>query len=174
MKLEDLQHSNVLARPESNKKNVPDGAYNGVIRSAEFAERDNYYKPDEKRIVLILKIEVTDEEGEAVDLYIAPNYSWSSRGNMVKILEKLEALPAPGESIALDDLIDIPVQVIVENVEKDNVTYSNIMSIKRLKQNTVKKPIVKKSIKKLDKPKSIDLDDDTSTDLDDDLDALFD
>lgn len=166
MKLADLQQANVLARPESKKKTVADGAYNGFTRSVEFAERDSQYSDDGKRIVLNIKVEVTDEGGETVDLYISPNYSWSPRGNMMKILEKLEALPAPGESIALDGLIDIPVQVIVENVEKDNVKYSNIMSIKRLKQNPVKKSIVKKSIKKLDKPKSID--------LDDDLDALFD
>lgn len=149
MKLADLQHANVLARPESNKKTVADGAYNGSIRSAEFAERDSQYSDDGKRIVLNIKVEVTDEDGETVDLYISPNYSWSSRGNMVKILEKLEALPAPGESIALDDLIDIPVQVIVENVEKDNVTYSNIVSIKRTKQTTVKKSVTKKQIKRV-------------------------
>lgn len=173
MKLEDLQHANVLARPASNKKNVPDGSYSGFIRSVEFAERDNFYKPDEKRIVVIFKIEVTDEEDEAVDLYLSPNYSWSARGHLVKILEKLEALPAPGEAIALDDLIDMSVQVIVENVEKDNVTYSNIVSIKRIKQSTPKKTITKKPVKIASK---FDLSGSAKSDSDelDELDDLFD
>ena len=147
MKLEDLQHSNVLARPASIKKNVPDGSYNGLISSVEFAERDSQYSDDGKRIVLNIKVEVTDEDGETVDLYISPNYSWSPRGNMMKILEKLEALPAPGESISLEELVDMPVQVIVENVEKDNVTYSNIMSIKRIEQSISKKTIFKNPLK---------------------------
>lgn len=171
MKLEDLQHANVLARPESNKKNVSDGAYNGFIRLAEFAERDSQYSDDGKRIVLNIKVEVTDEENETVDLYISPNYSWSTRGNMLKILEKLEALPAPGESISLEDLVDMPVQVIVENVEKDNVTYSNIMSIKRIKQSTTKKSIFKKTLKNnASKPK---ISESLESDFDE-LDDLFD
>lgn len=173
MKLADLQHANVLARPESNKKTVADGAYNGFIRSAEFAERDSQYSDDGKRIVLNIKVEVTDEDGETVDLYISPNYSWSPRGNMMKILEKLEALPAPGESISLEDLVDMPVQVIVENVEKDNVTYSNIMSIKRIKQNISKKTIFKKPLKNANTSKNNEQVEDESDDFDE-FDALFD
>lgn len=168
MKLEDLQHANVLARPVSNKKNTSDGTYDGVIRSAEFAERDCQYSADGKRIVLNLKVEVIDDEGEEVDLYIAPNYSWSTRGNMVKILENIGALPAPGETMALEDLIDIPVQVIVENVDKDNVTYSNITSIKRIEQSASKKPIKKAHEPKVNEPLEVE-----SNDLDNDLDDLF-
>lgn len=151
MKLEDLQHTNVLARPADNKHTVPDGAYNGETINAEFIERDSQYSDDGKRVVLNIKVEVEDDEGEAVDLYSAPNYSWSKRGNMIKILEKLDALPAPGESIDLEELVGIPVQVIVENVEKDGDTYSNIVSIKRIKRaqsqsSRQRKPILKKSI----------------------------
>ncbi|WP_312505943.1 hypothetical protein [Lysinibacillus sp.] len=167
MKIEDLQHANVLARPESNNKNVSDGAYNGFIRLAEFVERDCQYSADGKRIVLNIKVEVIDEEGETVDLYIAPNYSWSKLGKMVKILEKLEVLPNPGESISLEELVDMPVLVIVENVEKDNVTYSNIKSIERTKQSTSKNAIIKKTLENANKPK-------ISAHVEDDFDDLFD
>lgn len=133
MKLEDLQHKNLLARPAYNKITIPNGAYNGELTKAELVERDSKYSEDKKRVVLNLKVEVGDDEGEVVDLYIAPNYSWSKKGGMIKILENLEILPEPGETIDLDELIGIPVQVIVENVEKDDETYSNIVSIKRIK-----------------------------------------
>ena len=150
MKLEDLQHANVLARPADNKRNIPDGAYNGETTKAEFIERESKFSEDNTRVVLNLKIEVQDDEGEVVDLYISPNYSWSKRGNMMKILEKLDTLPAPGESIDIDELVGIQVQVIVENVEKDGETYSNIVSIKRVKPSNQhnarnRKPITKKS-----------------------------
>lgn len=148
MKLEDLQHANVLARPANNKRSITDGAYNGETAHAEFVERDSQYTDDGKRVVLNIKVEVEDDEGEVVDLYIAPNYTWSKRGSMMKILEKLGALPAPGESIDLDELVGIPVQVIVENVEKDGETYSNIVSIKRIKTAPSQRPIQNKSIKK--------------------------
>lgn len=148
MKLEDLQHANVLARPADNKRTIPDGAYNGEMTNAEFVERDSQYSEDGKRVVLNIKVEVEDDEGEVVDLYIAPNYTWSKRGSMIKILEKLGALPAPGESIDLDELVGIPVQVIVENIEKDDETYSNIVSIKRIKTAQSQSTIQKKSITK--------------------------
>ncbi|MFJ8263017.1 hypothetical protein ACIQ4I_13870 [Rummeliibacillus sp. NPDC094406] len=148
MKIEELQHTNVLARPEANKRTIPDGAYNGETTKAEFLERDSQYSEDGKRVVLNIKIEVEDDAEEVIDLYIAPNYSWSKQGNMMKILEKLDVLPAPGESIDLDELVGIPVQVIVENVEKDGETYSNIVSIKRIKANQPQRTIKKKPIAK--------------------------
>ncbi len=133
MKLEELQHASVLTRPADNKRTIPDGAYNGETTNAELVERDSQYSDDGKRVALNIKIEVEDDEGEVVDLYIAPNYSWSKRGKMIKILEKLDVLPDPGESVDVDEIVGIPVQVIVENVEKDGETYSNIVSIKRVK-----------------------------------------
>ncbi|KGA97227.1 hypothetical protein AJ85_17075 [Alkalihalobacillus alcalophilus ATCC 27647 = CGMCC 1.3604] len=139
MRLEDLAVRNVLARPEGNKRNVDDGSYKGITTFAELAERDSQFSDDGKRVVLNIKVEIEDDEGEMVDLYIAPNYSWSKKGKMIKLLEKLDCLPAPGESIDLDDLVGIPVQVIVENVEKDGEVYSNIVSIKRDKTEKVKK-----------------------------------
>ncbi len=148
MRLEDLAVKNVLARPEGNKRNIDEGSYKGITTLAELAERDSQYSEDGKRVVLNIKVEVEDDEGEMVDLYISPNYSWSKRGKMIKLLEKLDCLPAPGEAIDLDDLVGIPVQVIVENVEKDGEIYSNIVSIKRDKTEKVKKKPSKQEIRK--------------------------
>lgn len=147
MRLEDLKIRNVLARPEANKRNVYDGSYKGITTFTELAERDSQFTEDGKRVVLNIKVEVEDDEGETVDLYIAPNYSWSKKGKMIKILEKLDALPATGESISLEDLVGIPVQVIVENVEKDGEMYSNIVSIKRDKAAKVKRKPTKEEIR---------------------------
>ncbi|MFV2046293.1 hypothetical protein ACEWK1_02850 [Metabacillus sp. YM-086] len=148
MRLEDLNQTDVLARPEGNKRNIDDGSFKGITAFAELAERDSQYSEDGKRVVLNIKVEVEDDEGELVDLYISPNYSWSKRGKMIKLLEKIDCLPAPGESIDLDDLVGIPVQVIVENVEKDGEVYSNIVSIKRDKSGKVKKKPTKQEIRK--------------------------
>lgn len=154
MKLSDLKNIKVLARPEDYKRFIKDGTYTGETKNAELVERDCQFNEDETRVVLNIKIGVEDNEGEVVDLYLSPNYSWSKKGNMVKILEKLDALPAPGEFIDLVELVGIPVQVVVENLEKDGETYSNIVRIKRVsrlqpkkiikKQSLAKKPIVSK------------------------------
>jgi len=193
MKLEDLKHANVLARPADNKRTIPDGAYNGETTNAEFVERESKFSEDNTRVVLNIKVEVQDDEGEVVDLYIAPNYSWSKRGNMMKILEKLAALPAPGESIDIDELVGIPVQVIVENVEKDGETYSNIVSIKRVKtsspenvrnrkyitkksavpkQSEMEERVLEKRFSTMDKDEM--LEDNFPSDTDDDFDELDD
>ena len=131
MNIQDLQIRNVLSRPLVNLKEIPDGAYKGFTKHAGFEEKDDKFNGG-IRVVLNLKVEVSNNEGELVDLYTCANYSWSSKGNMIKLLEKLNCLPKPGEEISLDDLVDIPVQVIVENVEKDGERYPNIISIKRI------------------------------------------
>ncbi|MCM3567005.1 hypothetical protein [Neobacillus mesonae] len=131
MKLADLQNEDFLQRPEGNKRTTDDGTYDGITSHAEFQEWSCNFSKDGSRVVLCVRIEVEDSEGEPVDLYIAPNYSWSKKGKMVKLLEDLDMLPAPGQGIKLADFVGIPVQVTVENVEKDDETYSNITRIKR-------------------------------------------
>lgn len=131
MKLADLQNDDFLQRPEGNKRTTEDGVYQGITAYAEFQEWSCNFSKDGTRVVLSLRIEVEDSEGELVDLFISPNYSWSKKGKMVKLLEDLDMLPGPGEGIKLTDLVGIPVQVTVENVEKDEEMYSNIVSIKR-------------------------------------------
>lgn len=193
MKLADIEQIDVLTRPAGNKRTIADGTYLGETTNAEYVERDSQYSDDGKHVVINIKVEVINHQGEVIDLYIAPSYSWSKRGNMMKILEKLEVLPAPGEFIHLDELIGIPVQIIVENVNKDGETYSNIVSIKRVKSNNSqyvsnRQPNTKKSVvpkqskseervlKKRFPTKYEDemLEDDFSSDTNDDFDELDD
>jgi hypothetical protein len=134
MKLSNLQNQDFLDRPEGNRRSIDDGIYEGETTNAEFQEWESKYSEDGSRVVLSIRLEVEDADGELVDLYVAPNYSWSKRGNMVKVLENLDMLPEPGERLQLTDLVGIPVQVMVENVEKDGETYSNIIRMKRITQ----------------------------------------
>lgn len=134
MKLADLQNQDYLDRPEGNKRSIEDGVYEGETSNAELQEWESKFSEDGTRVVLSIRVEVEDADGETVDLYIAPNFSWSKRGKMIKVLENLDMLPAPGERLDLEDLVGIPVQVMVENVEKDGETYSNIIRMKRVAQ----------------------------------------
>lgn len=151
MKLDELKRLDALERPEWNKRNVDDGDYFGETVSAELVERESNFSDDGTRVVLSIKIEVQDESGDIVDLYVSPNYTWSKKGKMIKILEELDVLPKPGESIDIGDLVGIPVQVLVENTEKNGEIYSNIISIKKVKE----KPPIKKSISRVGTKKSV-------------------
>lgn len=138
MKLSEFDRTDVLTRPVSNKKTIMEGAYNGETISAVLVEKESQFSADGFRVVLIIKVEVQDQDDETVELYSSSNFSWSKRGRMLKVLEKLEALPDQGESINLEELEGIPVQVIVENIEKDGEIYSNIVSMKKIKQKKKK------------------------------------
>jgi len=131
MRLADIKDHFTLSRPETDSNSVTDGRHEGILRSAELVERESTYTADGYRVTLNIKVEVEDEVGDPVYLYLSPTYSWSQRGKMLGILEKLEVLPEPGKSLDLADLVDLPVTIIVENVEKDSRCFSNIVSIKR-------------------------------------------
>ena len=100
----------MLKRPASNLRTVEDGVYTGEIRSSELVVRESKYTETGYRTVLNIRIGIKNNEGEPVDLYIAPNFTWGKKGNMYKLLEKLDALPAPGEDLDLDALVGIPVR----------------------------------------------------------------
>lgn len=170
MRLNELKNTNMLARPEGNRRNVSDGVYSGRTTFAELVERESSFSKDGFRVVLNIKVEVEDKNGDTIDLYISPNYTWSPKGNMLKILKNLDALPKPGESMSLDDLVEIPVQVVVENVEKDGETYSNIVSIKKVKEkSTAKRPKIIVSRKRPEKSKIRELDCDLDDIFEDEL-----
>lgn len=133
MKLTDLKNQHKLVRPNIGDNMISDGTYSGTLITAELTEKESKFSPDGVRVVLNLKVEIYDEAGNPVHLYLAPNYNWSERGNMIKILEKLDALPEPGEGLELQTLVGLPVSAIVENVEKDGRTFSNIVSLRRAK-----------------------------------------
>lgn len=170
MKLSELKNLEVLSRPESNTKTIPEGSYEGAIATAEFVERESKYTPDGTRVVLNLRIEVEDTDGEIVDLYYGVNYSWSKKGKMLSLLEKLGCLPKQGGNLMLEDLVGIAVRVSVENVSKDDNTYSNITSIRRLEEHqkqsrTLVKTAQKPLTRKLEVPPVLENSDNAEDDL---------
>lgn len=148
MNIDDLKKQDLLRRPESNNRTIADGAYIGKTVFVELVERDSHYTENGKRVVLNIKFEVEDHDGKIVDLYLSPSLSWSKKGKMLPLLDKLGVLPEPGESMDLDELVGIHVQVIVENNEKDGMTYSNIISVKRIEKNQTNTIVKKKPLKK--------------------------
>lgn len=139
MKITELTSTDLLERPTKDERSVDEGLHEGITSSVAYTERESKYSEDGSRVVLNVGVEITDKSEKKATLYIAPNYSWSSKGNMVKLLEKLDVLPEPGQSLKLSELVGIPVQVIVKNVEKDGVRYSNIVSIERIEDRSIAK-----------------------------------
>lgn len=161
-----------LTRPVGDRRNIANGTYVGTIEKAEVKEFDCNFNDDGIRTALNIKVEVEDGNGETVVLYTSPNFTWSKKGNMVKLLDDINALPEPGEDLVLEGLVGIPVKVMVENVKKDGETYSNIIRMKRDDEAKVKgegkktdnktapkkKPVKKRSIEDIIKDSDDDLD----------------
>lgn len=120
----------VFKRPSTNTS-VEDGMYNAKILSACVKVVESIYHP-EGRTVLNLKIGLDTEEGR-LELYKTVTFSWSQMGKMIPLLTDLEVLPEPGEELDRNDLIGMAIRVMVQNVEKDNMVYSNIVSLKKAK-----------------------------------------
>jgi hypothetical protein len=50
---------------------------------------------------------------------------------MVKVLQDLDCLPEAGKRLDLDGMVGMKVKVVIENVERDGIEYSNVISILR-------------------------------------------
>lgn len=124
----------LVTRP-STRRFVEEGMYKGAIDSVALREIDSKFSDTGKRVVLNIKVLVEDEESEEeVFLYLAPNFTWSSKGKLIKVLQDLECLPEAGEKLELDEMVGMKVKVVIENVEKDGIEYSNIISLKKAKE----------------------------------------
>lgn len=124
-----------LNRPKTTHQTTRDGVTSGVIVSVTTEKREDTYKGG-TRDVLEVHVNVESDDGEPVTLYSFYNINWSKKSNLMKFLDKLGKIPTLGESIELADLVGLPVQVTVENVEKNGETYSNIVSIRKLEKQT--------------------------------------
>lgn len=114
---------------------VEEGMHKGTIDSVVLKEMESKFSETGKRVVLNIKVIVEDEGGEEVALYLSPNFTWSTKGKMIKVLQDLECLPEAGEKLNIDAMVGMNVKVVIENVEKDGVEYSNIISMKRAKKS---------------------------------------
>lgn len=124
----------LVTRP-SMRSFVEEGMHKGTIDSVVLKEVESKFSDTGKRIVLNIKVLVEDEEGEEVVLYLSPNFTWSTKGKMLKVLQDLECLPEAGRTLDIDAMIGMKVNVVIENVEKDGIEYSNILSMKRAKES---------------------------------------
>ncbi|MEQ2465134.1 hypothetical protein [Niallia hominis] len=122
-----------LVRPssKSNKNPLGDGEKEGRIFSIEVKEFPSAYHDSGKRVALNIKVEFINAIGELVYLYYAPTITWSEKGKFVKLLHDLDAFPAEGEELYTNALIGMRVTATIENVERDNVVYSNIVRIQK-------------------------------------------
>ncbi|WP_152681085.1 hypothetical protein [Neobacillus vireti] len=119
-----------LVRP-SNKYFFDDGAKNGKIFSVDVKEFDSYYHDSGKRVALNTKVEFIKPNGEFFYLYYAPTITWSEKGKFLKMLHDLDVVPAEGEELDINALVGMNVTATIENVERDNVVYSNIVRIQK-------------------------------------------
>lgn len=122
-----------LIRPSSKLKKNPlgDGAQEGRIFSVEDKEFDSIYHDSGKRVALNIKVEFINSNGELVYLYYAPTITWSKKGKLMKMLHDLDVVPAEGEELDINALIGMKVRATIENVERNNVVYSNIVRIQK-------------------------------------------
>lgn len=123
-------HNTEVRRPLSCSL-IDDGVYKGRILSTDFREMDSKFHASGKRQVFSMKIEVENEDGEIVYLLYSVNYSWSLKGNFVKLLSDFAMLPDEGECLDVTEFIGLEVTVTVMNNEKDGKKYSNIVALVR-------------------------------------------
>ncbi len=119
-----------LVRP-SNKNVLDEGAQKGKIFSVEIKEFDSIYHASGKRDALNLKVEFIKPNGDLVYLFYAPTITWSPKGKFMKMLHDLDKVPAMGEELDINSLVGMNVTATIENVERDNVVYSNIVRIQK-------------------------------------------
>lgn len=119
-----------LVRP-SNKYVVNEGAQDGKIFTVEVKEFDSIYHASGKRDALNLKVEFIKPNGDLVYLFYAPTITWSPKGKFMQMLYDLQVVPAMGEELDINSLVGMNVTATIENVERDNVVYSNIVRIQK-------------------------------------------
>lgn len=131
IKMSSMQSKLVRPSSKSNKNPLGDGAQEGRILSVEVKEFDSFYHDSGKRVALNIKVEFIKPNGELVYLYYAPTITWSEKGKVMKTLNDLDVLPAEGEELDNNALVGMEVTETIENVERDNIVYSNIVRIQK-------------------------------------------
>lgn len=129
--ISNMQSKLVRPSSKSNKNPFGDGAQEGRIVSVEVKEFDSFYYDSGKRVALNIKVEFINPNGELVYLYYAPTITWSEKGKFMKTLHDLDVVPAMGEELDINTLVGMRVTATIENVERNNVVYSNIVRIQK-------------------------------------------
>ncbi|MFE8696506.1 hypothetical protein ACFYKT_09175 [Cytobacillus sp. FJAT-53684] len=121
----------LIRKSDRNKYYLSEGMHNGRIFSVEVKEFDSIYHDSGKRNALNIKVEFIKPNGEFVYLYYAPTITWSEKGKFMKMLHDLDVVPAEGVELDVNALIGMKVTATIENVERDDVVYSNIVRIQK-------------------------------------------
>lgn len=133
-------HNPLLKRPKDRKMFTTEGSYKGYIEDAAVKIINSAFTDTGKKEVLAFTVVVENENSEEVELLYFNNLTWSKYGNLHKTLVELDRLPNEGEKLDLDSVKGIEVKVEVKNNEKDGITYSNIVSLKKISDQEYQKP----------------------------------
>ncbi|MBL5767275.1 MULTISPECIES: hypothetical protein [Bacillales] len=124
------KYQSKLVRP-TNKYVLDEGALKGKIFSVNVKECPSMYHESGKRDALVIKIEFINSNGDLVYVEYAPTITWSEKGKFMKTLHDLDVVPAMGEELDINTLVGMRVTATIENVERNNVVYSNIVRIQK-------------------------------------------
>lgn len=119
-----------LVRP-SNKYVLDEGVQNGKIFSVGVKEFPSIYHDSGKRDALVIKVEFIKPNGEFIYLEYAPTITWSEKGRFMKMLHDLDKVPAMGEELDTNGLVGMSVTTTIENIQRDDIVYSNIVRIQK-------------------------------------------
>jgi hypothetical protein len=125
-------NQSILIRDSNTTKYVlNEGVHKGKIFSVEVKEFDSIYHDSGKRVALNTKVEFIKPNGEFVYLYYAPTITWYEKGKFMKMLHDLDAIPAVGKELDINALVGMNVTATIENVQRGDVIYSNIVRIQK-------------------------------------------
>lgn len=124
------KHQSKLVRP-ANKYVLDEGVQHGKIFSVGVKEFPSIYHDSGKRDALVIKVEFIKPNGEFIYVEYAPTITWSEKGKFMKMLHALDVVPAMGKELDINTLNGMNVTATIENVERDNVVYSNIIRIQK-------------------------------------------
>jgi hypothetical protein len=126
-----VNQSLLIRNSNTTKYFLAEGVHKGKIFSVEVKEFNSNYQESGKRVALNTKVEFIKPNGEFFYLYYAPTLTWSEKGKLMKMLHDLDVVPAVGKELDINALVGMNVTATIENVERDNVVYSNIVRIKK-------------------------------------------
>ena len=113
---------------------VPSGEHAGIIMDAIEKTLPSKFHSSGEREVLSLQIRIFLPDSEP-HLFYTVNWDWKNR-SFTRLLYDLGVLPERGQAFDPESLAGLDVVATVSNAEKDGVTYSNIISLRRLTAET--------------------------------------
>lgn len=124
-----MNKSKYTRPPKEQRPLLSDGVYKAKIKSVSVNDEEDPFNGGQLHKVVVMSMEVTDDNGVALNFWYRVNFSWHEKSNMYKMLNTLNMLPDEDEEIDFLELVNKDVRVLVMNSTKDGITYSNIKQI---------------------------------------------